>query len=293
MTGQNLFADKNMLRPGWASLGSTGLAEPRATNFLLWSTDFNNAAWSLFNGATKGAAVAGPDGTLTGMTLGFANASANNQIFQSGAVSAGLTFSVYARARTLSRFTLSLSAEGSSPIFALSASEWRRFSMTTTTNNANVAIQNAASDTGSIDIWGPQMEQSPYATSYIPTGPVAMTRTGYATRPPGPPSGVGAPPMVAIATGLGNGGASIAGGSDSASGRVWLTAGIGAGANGTLSLQWPVTPPASALGIMVAADFATLVVTQGNPLSIAWTAPGPLLANSRPHHLSWQWVNMN
>jgi hypothetical protein len=106
------------------------------------------------------------------------------------------------------------------------------------------------------------------------------------SRPPAP----GAAPIVVSATGLGaGGGAGISGSSDSAWGHVRVFVGLGAGGSGTITLQWPVAPPGSAAGILCAADWATLVVTQGNPLAIAWTATAPLIANSKPLILSYQW----
>ena len=60
---------------------ATGTLQTARNNLFLWSTDFNNAAWTLFNGATKGATVTGPDGQSTGITVNFA-VTANSQILQ-------------------------------------------------------------------------------------------------------------------------------------------------------------------------------------------------------------------
>lgn len=108
-----------------------------------------------------------------------------------------------------------------------------------------------------------------------------------ATRPPAP----GAAPVVVSATGLGaGGGAGISGSSDSAWGHVRVFVGLSPAGTGTITLQWPVTPPGSAGGIVCAADWATLAVTPGNPLAIAWTAAAPLIPNSKPLILSYQWA---
>jgi hypothetical protein len=105
------------------------------------------------------------------------------------------------------------------------------------------------------------------------------------------PPNQGNTPAVLAATGLGaGGGAGLSGNSDSAGGHVRLFVGLGPSASGTLSLQWPVAPPAAAGGIVCFADWATLAVAQGNPLVITWTAIAPLVPNSRPLRLDYQWT---
>jgi hypothetical protein len=107
-----------------------------------------------------------------------------------------------------------------------------------------------------------------------------------ATRPPAP----GAAPIVVSATGLGaGGGVGIGGNADSAWGHLRVFVGLGAASTGTIVLQWPVAPPASAAGVECACDWATLVLTGTNPLTITWTAVAPLIPNSKPIGLSYEW----
>ena len=151
------------------------LIEEARTNLLLWSTDFTNAAWALFNGATKGATIVGPGGTA-GMTVNFSS-TYPSQFYQSiSGYPAGTTFSVWARANTLSSFQLRFSVDGNSPTLTLT-SQWQRFSFVTTgSTNTNVAIQNAAATAGSIDIAMPQLEAGAFPTSYIGTTSASVTR---------------------------------------------------------------------------------------------------------------------
>lgn len=108
------------------------------------------------------------------------------------------------------------------------------------------------------------------------------------TRPPNP----GAGPAVVSATGLGTGGGvGLGANSDSAFGHLRVFVGPGAAGSGTIVLQWPVAVPGSAGGVACACDWATLVVTPGNPLSIAWTAVAPLVPSSRAIHLAYEWNN--
>jgi hypothetical protein len=107
------------------------------------------------------------------MTLNFSSAAAS-QMYQSVTVPNGATFSVYARARTLTSFALRLSNDGDSPAFTLT-NAWRRFSFVSTTAlNANISIESTGI-AGSIDIAMPQLEAG-FATSYIPTTTVSVTR---------------------------------------------------------------------------------------------------------------------
>jgi hypothetical protein len=138
-------------------------------------------------------------------------------------------------------------------------------------------------------VWGTQFEVGSYATSYIPTATGPVTRDGYTIAHPG----AGNLPLVGAVSGLGNGGANLATGSETWGGIVNLMPGIGAGASGSVQLTWPVTPPGTAGGIWCAADWATLVVTQGNPLTVAWTAAAPLNPAGMPHRLAYQYVNLN
>jgi hypothetical protein len=149
------------------------LIEEARTNLLLWSTDFTNAVWQLFNGATKGGLVTGPGGVATGMTVNFSSTGAS-QIFQSVTIAAGTTLTVWARANTSNSFALKFSAE-TAQIFSLT-SQWQRFSLTCVGANTNVGISNSAGVAGSIDIAMPQVELGGFATSYIPTTAATVAR---------------------------------------------------------------------------------------------------------------------
>jgi hypothetical protein len=104
------------------------------------------------------------------------------------------------------------------------------------------------------------------------------------TRPVNPGTG----PIVVSATGLGSGGGvGLGANSDSAWGIINVFVGLGAATTGTIILQWPVTPPT----LQFTAAFATLAVIGANPYTITWTAPAPMLPNSKPHALAYQWAN--
>jgi hypothetical protein len=102
---------------------------------------------------------------------------------------------------------------------------------------------------------------------------------------------LGNPPAVASATGLGiGGGAGIShqgADQDASQGIVRMRVGLAPSLTGIVTLQFPQAMPAAAGAIVCFSDLA-LVVTQGNPLSIAWTAPGPLVSGSIAR-IAYQW----
>ena len=93
------------------------------------------------------------------------------------------------------------------------------------------------------------------------------------------------PPTIGTVTGLGNGGATLFRG-DGISGTLYLFPGVGAAATGSLALTFG--PARAANAWFCAASFATLALTGGNPLIVTWTAPAPLMPNSKPHLLTYQ-----
>lgn len=105
----------------------------------------------------------------------------------------------------------------------------------------------------------------------------------------------GNPPRVATAVGFGAGGGAFirnqGGDADAAQGLVVCRFGLGAAVSGTVTLQFPQATPAAAGGMFCAAAWASLVVTQGNPLTIAWTVAGNPIGPGEHHAIAYQWNN--
>jgi hypothetical protein len=172
------------------------LLEPQRTNLVTQSEYFNVPPWSeyYFGG-----------GSLT-RTFGYESPEGNNNAYKfdvvvgTGGVLLTQNITINpANAQTLSvwmkgenggeKVRLALrnsgSAGASGGIMTLT-SEWARYDVTLTTDAANRGFQfRMLSSNGVVDqtiyVWGAQLEEGSYPTSYIPTYGSAVTRSGEAT----------------------------------------------------------------------------------------------------------------
>jgi len=173
------------------------LLEKQSTNLLLRSEDFSTT-WTL-NGATITAnSTTSPDGTQNADTL--TGASGNFRIYQivSGLSSVDYTFSVFAKKGTASKIWFDFVNVADGPSFDFNTKTWSTSSGWTTsyeehgngwfrligkrasnTTSAGLGLKVAAANE-TVFIWGAQMEQSSYPTSYIPTTSASATRVADA-----------------------------------------------------------------------------------------------------------------
>jgi hypothetical protein len=176
------------------------LVEPQRTNLLTWSEDFTNESWGLEPGnSVSSNTIISPDGNLTADTL---TATAGNDInFYKGSfsLSGEYSFSFFLKNNGTnlidlyvfkigtgfaSRGQINFSAEtfttslGTGKIIKL-INGWYKV---TITNNYTLGDYTfgllSASNVGvrSVYIWGAQLEEGSYATSYIPTTSASVTR---------------------------------------------------------------------------------------------------------------------
>ena len=158
------------------------LVEPQRTNLVLYSEQFDNVEWKILNSASVSAnTTTAPNGTLTADTLTF-SASAISCIYQTISSPQGsTTLSIYAKvASGTKQFRLRIdSPSGNISDNFTATTEWQRFEFKVSTlgQGVNFYIINADTATsGSLFIWGAQLEQGSNATSYIPTVGSAVTR---------------------------------------------------------------------------------------------------------------------
>jgi hypothetical protein len=186
------------------------LVEESRTNLLLRSEEFDNASWSVAGGAvaTAGTAIA-PNGTATADTLTDTNGTtANPSVFQTVTLADSTTYTIscYLKAGTKSTARVGIRDKAGNVIvsdFNLTAgttsvgsavfssiqpvgSGWYRCivvanSSTGATSQRGLIYLDVGSytqdGTGTLLVWGAQLEAGAFPTSYIPTTSATVTRS--------------------------------------------------------------------------------------------------------------------
>lgn len=172
------------------------LLEPQRTNSITYSNDFTNAAWIKGNSTITANQTIAPDGTLSADLLQLTVAGGN--VYDSLGGSGDYAFSVFAKYKD-AQF-IRLRSTGSYAYFDIQngvlgstinvinskiedyGNGW--FRCTVVGNNSNSLVQIFVSDvdgsntgTGSVFLWGAQMEAGSYPTSLIHTSGSAVTRS--------------------------------------------------------------------------------------------------------------------
>lgn len=158
------------------------LVEPQRTNYITYSSSFNNAAW-ISGEVTLTSGQSSPQGINNAFKITGTSAT-NAFLLQVGIpVISGNTYtaSVYLKGSTSGSVSLRVDSGSTSPNNPVSyTTEWQRFTYTftagSTTATAILGGYNTWTGSEEIFVYGFQLEAGSYASSYIPTIGASVTR---------------------------------------------------------------------------------------------------------------------
>lgn len=169
------------------------LLEPQSTNLLTYSEDFANVYYlknllgtGLAPVVTSNQAIS-PDGTMNADRVVFSNVGAATSGDLSiveknlgGGLSADLTISIWLKSNDSNNYDLYFGRTIGKDTIIEANQEWTRYEFSYNDATAVFGIglrgTTGSSETADVLIWGAQLEQQSYATSYIPTTGATATR---------------------------------------------------------------------------------------------------------------------
>ena len=175
------ITETNTPRLDYSTGAEAFLLEPQSTNLIPYSEDFSDASWVNSNSTDTSNYGISPDG-LNNSTRFLTTANTGSFLYINSlaildATNYTLSFWVKSNNNSLDKFRLYTTTGGTSLEFT-STNKWVRYeyNFLSTGATTNLGIRGVVSQETDIQIWGAQLEEQSYATSYIPTSGTTVTR---------------------------------------------------------------------------------------------------------------------
>lgn len=174
------------------------LLEPSRTNLLVRSEDLSTT-WVLSAASVTTNTHVSPDGNLTADTLTVTGSGGG--VYQDNitvSASTDYTFTFYAKRGTIASDELALAIRNQSAgafidqniAYTATTDDWTRIERTFTTPSGCTSVRvypqrKSGGGQGTVFLWGCQLEEASYSTSYIPTTSASVTRSVDASKDSG------------------------------------------------------------------------------------------------------------